>query len=405
MTQDSQAELFARSFQSQMARNPGAACLTLPVLRALGVKEAVNGLCTSEHVVAHGQIMELMVLNRLQAPKPLYKVQDWLAQTALESALGVQAEQAHDTRLGETLDAVYQQHQAIWQKVVLAAVRHYHLPLAWLHYDITSTYFAGAYNESELIKFGYSRDQRPDSKQLNIGLTTLRHGLPLAFQVLVGNTADSTTPRQNMAAVRKLLAETQTANLTVVHDRGMATAETLLWYTQHQQRFISPVTAANALQAVIDAVPASALLAEPLAYQPQRAGDADPPSYHGVWREFTLTHDGQSVRLRVLVVHSAGKARLDAEKRQTLLSRLQTRLAEIQGQLNQRKYKRRAYALAQIHLAQRGNAAQDVLDIRLEGEDGALVLTYQINTDKLALAEQRGRSLSDSDQLLGPLSR
>ena len=110
---DSQAELFARSFQSQVARNPGAACLTLPVLRALGVREAVNGLCASEHVIAHGQIIELMVLNRLQAPKPLYKVQDWLARTALESALGVQAEQAHDTRLGETLDAVYQQHQAI----------------------------------------------------------------------------------------------------------------------------------------------------------------------------------------------------------------------------------------------------------------------------------------------------
>ena len=83
-----------------------------------------------------------------------------------------------------------QQHQAIWQQVVLAAVRRYHLPLDWLHYDITSTYFEGAYSESELIKFGYSRDQRPDSKQLNIGLTTLRHGLPLAFQVLVGNTAD-----------------------------------------------------------------------------------------------------------------------------------------------------------------------------------------------------------------------
>ena len=38
MSQGSQAELFARSFQSQVARNPGAACLTLPVLRALGAE-------------------------------------------------------------------------------------------------------------------------------------------------------------------------------------------------------------------------------------------------------------------------------------------------------------------------------------------------------------------------------
>ena len=340
-------------------------------------------------MIAHGQIIELMVLNRLQAPKPLYKVQDWLARTALESALGVQAEQAHDTRLGETLDAVYQQHQAIWQEVVLAAVRHYHLPLDWLHCDITSTYFEGAYNESELIKFGYSRDHRPDSKQLNIGLTTLGHGLPLAFQVLVGNTADATTPRQNMEAVRQLLAETQSTNLTLVHDRGMATAETLLWYTRHQQRFISPVTADCDLQAVIDAVPASELLAEPLAYQPQRAGEVGTPSYYGVWRDYTLAHDGQSAHLHLLVIQSAGKAHLDAEKRQTLLERLLKRLAAIQGQLNQRKYQRYAYTLEQIHLAQRGNAAQELVDVGLQGADGQLVLTYRLNAEKLARAAQR----------------
>lgn len=237
MSQGSQAELFARSFQSQVARHPGAACLTLPVLRALGVSEAVGRRCASQHTVSHGQVIALLVVNRLQAPRPLYKVQDWLAQTGLESALRVQAEQVHDTRLGEALDAVYEQHQAIWQEVVLTAVRRYHLPLDWLHYDITSTYFEGAYSESEWLKFGYSRDQRPDSKQLNLGLTTLRHGLPLAFRVLVGNTADQTTPRQNLEAVRKLLDQAQTTGQTVVHDRGMATAETLVWYERQGRAF------------------------------------------------------------------------------------------------------------------------------------------------------------------------
>jgi len=389
MSQGSQAELFARSFQSQVARNPGAACLTLPVLRTLGLSEAIDRLCASGHTVSHGKIIALLVMNRLQAPKPLYKVQDWLEQSGLESALGVQAEQAHDTRLGESLDAVYEQHQAIWQQVVLVAVRRYHLPLDWLHYDITSTYFEGAYSASELVKFGYSRDQRSDSKQLNLGLTTLRHGLPLAFRVLVGNTADKTTPRQNLEAVRKLLADTQTTDLTVVHDRGMASAETLIWYDQHKQHFISAASADRELQATLDDVPAAELMAQPLEYQPQRAGGATALAYYGVWREYTLTHDEQRVRLRLLVVHSVSKARLDAEKRQTLLDKLQRRLAEIQAQLNQRKYKQRAYTLEQIHLAQRGNAAHDLVDIDLHGEDGTLTLSYQVSAAKLARAEQR----------------
>jgi transposase len=224
---------------------------------------------------------------------------------------------------------------------------------------------------------------------LNIGLTTLRHGLPLAFQVLVGNTADKTTPRQNLEAVRQLLSATQTTDLTVVHDRGMASAETLVWYVLHNQRFISAASADRELQALLDDVPAAELLACPLAYRPQRAGEASAPAYYGVWRAYTLTQADRSARLRLLVVHSVGKARLDAEKRQTLLDKLQQRLAEIQAQLNQRKYKQRAYTLEQIHLAQRGNAAHDLVVIDLQGEEGTLTLSYQVNATKLAQAEQR----------------
>ena len=122
-----------------------------------------------------------------------------------------------------------------------------------------------------------------------------------------------------------MLAETQTTDLTVVHDRGMATAETLLWYAQHQQRFISPVTRRQR--------PASRARrrARQRTYWRSRwttnpSGQAAlaAPGYYGVWREYTLTHDGQSVRLRLLVVHSVGKARLDAEKRQTLLAQAAT---------------------------------------------------------------------------------
>ena len=123
----------------------------------------------------------------------------------------------------------------------------------------------------------------------------------------------------------------------------MATAETLVWYDRRRQRFISPVTVQIDLQAVLDAVPTAELLAHPLAYQPQRAASDAPPGYQGVWRAHTVTFAGQSAQLRLLVVHSASKARLDAQKRQEALAKLQQRLAAIQTHLNQRKYKRRDY--------------------------------------------------------------
>ena len=350
---------------------------------------AVNQHCPSEHTVTHGHITQLLVCNRLQTPRPLYKVGDWLEQTALATALGVQPEQAHDTRLGETLDALFPKYQAIWQAVIRNAIQHYQLPLDWLHYDITSTYFEGLYSESEWVKFGYSRDQRSDTKQLNLGLNVTGAGLPLAFRVLVGNTADATTPRENMQAVHALLSAVQPTETTVVHDRAMATPETLLWYAQHQQRFISPMTADTALQAVMDSVPAEELHAATLDYVPQRAPANTAPLYAGVWRTHTLTHASHALPVRVLVVYSRTKAKLDAEKRQDQLDKLCKRLTTIQSQLNQRKYKRHAYALEQIHLAQRGNAAKALVDIALQGEDGALTLTFQVNAERLAQAQTR----------------
>ena len=389
MTTRNQAQQFARAFQSQVARHPGAACLTLPLLKDLGVADAVNALCPSRHVVSHGDILALLATNRLQAPRPLYKVDAWLAQAGLERALGVQADQAHDTRLGESLDVVYPQHQAIWQQVVLQAVRRYRLPLDWLHYDLTSTYFEGVYTESELLQYGYSRDHRPDTKQLNLGLTVLEGGVPLAFRVLVGNTADTSTPRQNLEAVKALLQDAYRPETTIVHDRGMATVETLLWYERQGQRYLTGVTADEGVQAVLDGVAQAQLLAHPLAYQPKRAGEDAAPGYCGVWREHTLQAEGQQAQVRVLVVYSVSKARLDEQKRQAALTKLLARLGEIQSHLNQRKYKQRAYTWEQIHLAQRGNPARALVDVRLEGEEGALVLTYQVNAQNLAQAQGR----------------
>jgi transposase len=261
--------------------------------------------------------------------------------------------------------------------------------LDWLHYDITSTYFEGLYTESEFVQFGYSRDQRPDSKQLNLGLNVTQHGLPLAWRVLVGNTADSTTPRQNLEAVRSLLPEAKHSEITIIHDRAMATPETLVWYGLQDQKFVSPMTIDSELQALLDSVSPHELQVHPLAYHPARMKPGTPPEYYGVWREHVVSHAGQSLRVRVLVVFSQSKARLDAEKRQDALQKLLKRLEAIQSHLNQRKYKRREYTLEQIHLAQRGNAARDLVDIELRGEDGALVLTFSVNADRLAQAEQR----------------
>jgi hypothetical protein len=59
-----------------------------------------------------------------------------------------------------------------------------------LLYNVTSTYFEGEAANNPQAQRGYSRDHRPDCKQVNIALVVSRSGLPLGYEVFAGNRTD-----------------------------------------------------------------------------------------------------------------------------------------------------------------------------------------------------------------------
>jgi hypothetical protein len=65
-----------------------------------------------------------------------------------------------------------------------------------LLYDVTSTYFEGDAAANPLAQRGYSRDHRPDCKQVNIALVVTREGLPLGYELFAGNRADVTRVKE-----------------------------------------------------------------------------------------------------------------------------------------------------------------------------------------------------------------
>jgi hypothetical protein len=149
----------------------------------------------------------VLVLNRLLAPQPLVHVETWLAGTALPDLWGLEAPQCNDDRLARTLDALHPHLAALWQDLVVAAVRAFGLDLSRLAYDRTSVAFCGAYEGADLVRFGYSRDHRPDRKQVELATTvTVEGGVPLDYRVLAGNVADCTTPVENLRRLQALLA-------------------------------------------------------------------------------------------------------------------------------------------------------------------------------------------------------
>jgi transposase len=89
-------------------------------------------------------------------------------------------------------------------------------------YDMTSTYFEGEYEDSSLVKYGYSRDCKRRHEQVNIGLLTNSEGCPIAVETFAGNTQDQITVK---GQVKQIANDFNVKEVIFVGDRGMLTSK------------------------------------------------------------------------------------------------------------------------------------------------------------------------------------
>jgi transposase len=104
-----------------------------------------------------------------------------------------------------------------------------------LLYDVTSTYFEGQAEANPLTQRGYSRDHRPDCKQVCIALVVTFDGFPLGYEVFAGNTHDSRTLQTIVATME---ARHGVLGRVWIADRGMASTANLAWLRQTGRRYI-----------------------------------------------------------------------------------------------------------------------------------------------------------------------
>lgn len=408
-----QAEAFQKAVEKQEFHKIAASPLLMDIISRLGIEEIIEQHTPSgeKQQVSHGQAGLALLLTRLLQPKALYKVSEWLSSTGIEIILDHEAEAFTDDCLGRMLDAVSEREEAIWLDLLRAVIENYPEMLdTVIQYDITSVYLEGLYTESELAQYGYSRDHRSDAKQVNLGISTVGGSkLPLLYELLAGNTADNQTPMAHVSKLKTLLEEIDAPveHIVLVGDRAMFNRPLIEAYLRAGHLFVGPWTPPD-IQTLMADVSHEDLLDNPLAYRPASAKDDDPPIYYGVLRSYDFVvedEDNESNRLhkilRVLVLYSRNKARLDADKRQDHLTKLQAELLDIQSKLNQRRYKKACYVTEQIHKRlKKYPAARSLIQWQLTGEDGKLSLTFQVDEQAQQTAQQldgRYALVSNSD--------
>jgi transposase len=406
-----QAPTFASSFASnvdtQLSHWLGAIPVLMPIIQRLNVVSTINRYCPSNADVDEGTVALVMILNRLMSPRPLYKVDDWMTETILSETLGISPNKFHDRRLGDFLDNVHKHIDNIWKDMVHQAIRKYGISLDFIHYDITSLYFEGVYDDAELLDYGYSRDKKSECKQVNLRLNiTDEDGIPLAFKVINGSTADRSTPIENMKALRDLLDNMPGSNdIIIISDQAMLDRDVIIQYHQQGIGYLGPLPACNEYEQVLMSVPLSELKKYPLNYRPKNQKEDEASAiYYGVLSKVILSGKKVqgTVEPQVLILYSTNKAKLDADKRTTLLGKYLESLEKIARQINQLKYKKKAYTQSQIDkIGSKYVPVRHLVDIQLSGADGQLSLSYNVNADELEHAKERdGRYLLGTNRPL-----
>jgi len=215
----------------------GGPWLGLKILEKLALEEFLDSVMPAgREEIPWGVMALVLVLSRLCDPSSeLYIAEHLYERTALGDLLGVPAQKVNDDRLYRALDTLLPFKPELERHLKMKLGELFELEYDLLLYDVTSTYFEGESRGNDQAARGYSRDHRPDCKQVCIALVVSRCGMPLAYEVFDGNRNDSTTVEE---IVETIEARYGCVGRIWVMDRGMASEENIELLRQKKQRYI-----------------------------------------------------------------------------------------------------------------------------------------------------------------------
>jgi transposase len=221
----------------ERSRQFGDVYLALALWRGTGLAELCERLLPSgKEAVPWAKMAAVLAAARLCEPSSeLHIAEDWYRRTALCDLLQLDGDLVNKDRLYRALDLVLEHKAELEAHLSRRAGELFAVDNEVLLYDVTSTYFEGEPEGNALARRGYSRDHRPDCKQVCIALVVTFDGFPLGYEVFAGNTHDSKTVQ---TIVESMEARHGVVGRVWIADRGMSSAENLAWLRQTGRRYI-----------------------------------------------------------------------------------------------------------------------------------------------------------------------
>lgn len=305
----------------QMAQEPIRACDVrfLPIVasyaRKLGVVEEIDRLCSRSRGLSPGRVVLALILDALSGRSPLFRLPDAFTKLDTELLLGeaIAPSALNDDAVGRVLDRIYEVGTGkVLSAVAVRAVKLFNLNTTHVHHDTTSRTVYGDYDlygeESRdqpfLITFGFSKDHRPDLKQLIHSLLCVDEGIPIYSRCQNGNESDKVVNRNLIPSMVERMRELGQENFLYVADAALITEENLAlmddWKTGF--RFVSrlPLSYKACGRAIARAVREDSWQNLGTLSEEPSTPKRQPAHYHG----FETVVDLYGIWYRALVVHS-----------------------------------------------------------------------------------------------------
>lgn len=359
----------------------GRAALWLGLIRRMGVGAVIDTRLPTESEISHGAVIEVLMLSRLLDPHPLSRIEEWMRASGVDVLLGLDAAKCNDDRIGRTLDALGDKVRDAQTALTTSLIVTFALRTIDAHYDTTSLWLEGAYEDSELAARGHSKDGRGDHKQIVVGTVTTEDGeVPLAHAVHRGNTGDvSTVPE----ALRSLRA-------CVPHDPVVISGDSVMWSRANMDAvaaaegiFLGPIAMGpKVVQWVCAAQPTLEVTVSLLRQK-------EPVRYLAcVASRFEV--NGVADAGTHLVIFDPRRAQQEATERTRAMARLETGLDALAASLNQGRLKTLEAAQKKLRtLLTRHGLAARYLTAEVVTESGLLALRRTRDEAALAAAPSR----------------
>lgn len=379
--------------RGQISKHLGAMLILYPLLEELEVAEIVNRYLPTEADVEHGTVVVVLILNRLTAPRPLYKISRWLAYSILAVRLGIPASKFNDDRLGRTLDALAPCLREIWLEIVSRALERYDIDLSVIFYDLTAFIMMGDYKDSELVDFGFAHNTPMDKKKVKLaGNASQDGGILFDWEAICGRVADTQTVDENLQRLAQVLLRKNwpVEEILVVGDRAMLNNRLAILYDDHKKRGLRYLAGLEPRSKEHKELLASVSLSELKANH--LLGKAR-HRYWGVKRPITFTYEDEETGVKHQATHTALVVLSEATRRSWRSRRIeqlrelsQQLQVEVHDKLNQPYWRNPETIRKRAQSRLDASSVGELLRVEVWGEYGAVEMRWWV--DRAALREK-----------------